>query len=144
MNREAFESLDREGLLGVALAQAEAIERQAEAIATLRAEIAGLRARLDRPPKTPDNSSIPPSQGHKKATEFVKNRRKKKAHPGAHRPLHPNPTQPFVQSDWLLPLGFAVPVDRHAEVNLLPLFTGPPPSTQTAEWLIRARRRHKR
>src|SRR5208337_3275778 len=93
MNREAFESLDREGLLGVALAQAEAIERQAEAIATLRAEIAGLRARLDRPPKTPDNSSIPPSQGHKKATEFVKNRRKKKAHPGAHRPLHPNPTQ---------------------------------------------------
>src|SRR5271166_429048 len=58
--------------------------------------------------------------------------------------LHPNPTQPFVQSDWLLPLGFAVPVDRHAEVNLLPLFTGPPPSTQTAEWLIRARRRHKR
>ncbi len=93
MNREAFESLDREGLLGVALAQAEAIERQAEAIATLRAEIAALRAKLDRPLKTPDNSSIPPSQGHKKATEFVKNRRKKKAHAGAHRPLHPDPTQ---------------------------------------------------
>ncbi len=55
--------------------------------------IAELRAKLDRPPKTPDNSSIPPSRGHKPATEFVKNRRKKKPHPGAHRPLHPNPTQ---------------------------------------------------
>ncbi len=93
MNRAAFESLDWEGLLGVALAQAEAIERQAEAIAALRAEIAELRTKLDRPPKTPDNSSIPPSQGHKKATDFAKNRRKKNAHPGAHRPLHPNPTQ---------------------------------------------------
>jgi transposase len=58
-----FDSLDREELIGVALAQAEAIERQGEAIAALRAEIAGLRAKLDRPPKTPDNSSIPPSQG---------------------------------------------------------------------------------
>ena len=42
--------------------------------------------------KTPDNSSLPPSQGHKKATEFVKNRKKRKPHPGAHRALHPNPT----------------------------------------------------
>ncbi len=52
-----------------------------------------MRAKLDRPPKTPDNSSIPPSQGQKRTTEFVKSRRKKKPHPGAHRPLHPNPTQ---------------------------------------------------
>jgi transposase len=94
MNRATtFDSLDREELIGVALAQAEAIERQAEAIAALRAEIAGLQAKLDRPPKTPDNSSIPPSQGQKRTTEFVKSRRKKKPHPGAHRPLHPNPTQ---------------------------------------------------
>jgi transposase len=77
-----FDSLDREELIGVALAQAEAIERQGEAIAALRAEIAGLRAKLDRPPKTPDNSSIPPSQGQKRTTEFVKSRRKKKPHPG--------------------------------------------------------------
>ena len=60
--------------------------------AALRAEIVELRAKLDRPPKTPDNSSIPPSRGMKNTTEFVKNRRKKKAHPGAHRPLSPNPT----------------------------------------------------
>src|ERR1700674_1603355 len=93
MNRDAFDSLDREGLVSVALAQAEAIERQAGEIATLRTEVAAMRAKLDRPPKTPDNSSLPPSHGHKTATEFVKNRKKRKPHPGAHRPLHPNPTQ---------------------------------------------------
>ncbi len=93
MNRGAFESLDREGLLGVALAQAEAIERLSANVGALRAEIAELWAKLGRPPKTPDNSSVPPSQGHKPTTELVKNRRKEKAHPGAHRPLHPNPTQ---------------------------------------------------
>ncbi len=92
MNRDAFDSLDREALIGVALAQAEAIERLSAKAAALEAEIARLQARSDRPPKTPNNSSLPPSQGHKKTTEFVKNRRKKKAHPGAHRPLHPDPT----------------------------------------------------
>lgn len=92
MNRDVFESLDREGLIGVALAQAEAIERLSAKAAALEAEIARLKARSDRPPKTPDNSSLPPSHGHKKTTEFVKNRRKKKAHLGAHRPLHPDPT----------------------------------------------------
>jgi transposase len=93
MNRATtFDSLNWEDLVGVALAQAEAIERQAKEIAALRGEIVELRAKLDRPPKTPDNSSIPPSRGMKNTTEFVKNRRKKKAHPGAHRPLSPNPT----------------------------------------------------
>ena len=66
-------------------------ERQAAAEAALRAEIAELRAKLNRPPKTPDNSSLPPSRGHKR-TEFVKSRGKRKPHPGAHRPLDPNPT----------------------------------------------------
>lgn len=92
MGRAGFDSLDREGLIGVALAQAEAIERLSAKAAALELEIAQLRARLDRAPKTPDNSSLPPSQGRKKTTEFVKSRRKKKPHPGAHRPLHPNPT----------------------------------------------------
>ena len=92
MDRAGFDSLDREGLIGVALAQAEAIGRLSAEAAALRAEVAELRARFYRPPKTPDNSSIPPSRGQKPATEFVKNCRKKKPHPGAHRPLHPNPT----------------------------------------------------
>ena len=92
MNRDAFDSLDREGVVGVALAQAEAIERLSAKVVALEAKIAQLEAKPDRPPKTPNNSSVPPSQGHKKTTEFVKNRRKKKPHPGAHRPVHPNPT----------------------------------------------------
>ncbi len=70
---------------------AELKERQAVEVAALRAEIAALQAKLNLPPKTPDNSSIPPSRGHKR-TEFAKNRDKRKAHPGAHRPLDPNPT----------------------------------------------------
>ena len=93
MNCDVFDSLDREGVIGVALALAELHERLIAKAVALEAENAQLRARLERPGKTPDNSNIPPSQGHKKATEFVTSRRKKKPHPGAHRPLHPNPTR---------------------------------------------------
>jgi transposase len=75
----------------LAVENGELKERQAAEVAALRAEIAALQAKLDRPPKTPDNSSLPPSRGHKR-TEFVKNREKRHAHPGAHRPLDPNPT----------------------------------------------------
>jgi transposase len=58
----------------------------------LIAENAALRERLNLPPKTPDNSSTPPSQGHKASGES-KTKPKAKAHAGAHRPLHPNPTR---------------------------------------------------
>ena len=72
--------------------KAELEERRAAEAAELRAEIAALQAKLNLPPKTPDNSSVPPSRGQKKTTEFVKSRPKQRVHPGAHRPLHPNPT----------------------------------------------------
>jgi transposase len=72
--------------------KAELEKRQAAEVAALRAQIAELQAKLDRPPKTPDNSSLPPSRGHKR-TEFVKSRDKRSAHKGAHRPLDPNPTE---------------------------------------------------
>jgi len=75
MDREALESLDRETLIGLVLAQAETIERLNEIVvrvagfkaenATLRARVAELEAKLGLPPKTPDNSSTPPSQGRK-------------------------------------------------------------------------------
>jgi transposase len=60
--------------------------------AALRQENAKLREKLDLPPKTPDNSSTPPSKGQK---ESAAETRKPKANPhaGAHRPLHPNPTR---------------------------------------------------
>jgi transposase len=63
---------------------------EAENVA-LRAENAALRARLEQPPKTPDNSSMPPSHGHKANAE-TKARPKGKVHAGVHRPLHPHPT----------------------------------------------------
>jgi transposase len=63
-------------------------------ITSLEAEIAALRSKLGQPPKTPDNSSTPPSQGYKpNADPTSKGKGKRKGHPGTHRPLHPNPTR---------------------------------------------------
>ena len=65
---------------------------QAETIALLMKRIEELEARLGKPPKTPENSSVPPSQGHKASGES-KAGKKRKGHPGAFRVLHPNPTR---------------------------------------------------
>jgi transposase len=58
----------------------------------LRAENKALREQLNRPPKTPDNSSKPPSQGQKASQGSIP-RAKRKPHPGNHRALHPQPTR---------------------------------------------------
>ena len=58
----------------------------------LKAENVALREKLTLPPKTPDNSSKPPSQGPKAQGERQA-KPKGKVHAGAHRPLHPNPTR---------------------------------------------------
>ena len=60
--------------------------------AELKERVARLEARLGQPPKTPDNSSTPPAQGQKGNADSTP-RPKSKAHPGANRPLHPNPTR---------------------------------------------------
>ena len=62
-------------------------------IAAQDARIAALEARLDeltRPPKTPDNSSKPPSQGQKPDCPAA-DRAPRKSRPGVGRMLHPNP-----------------------------------------------------
>jgi transposase len=64
---------------------------QAEMIARLEKRIAELEARFGQPPKTPDNSSLPPSRGQKPSAE-TSNKPKAKPHKGSHRELHPNPT----------------------------------------------------
>ena len=94
MDRETLDSLDKETLIRLILSQAEAIERLTREIEALRADNAALRAKLDLPPKTPENSSTPPSQGHKASGEESKTPvgKRRKPHAGAHRPLHPNPT----------------------------------------------------
>jgi transposase len=66
------------------------IASQAETIAQLMKRIAELEARLG-PPKTPDNSSTPPSQG-RKASEGSGRQAKGKPHKGVFRALHPEPT----------------------------------------------------
>ena len=65
-----------------------------ERIAAQDARIAVLEARLDeltRPPKTPDNSSKPPSQGQKQNRPEGEARPPRKSRPGVGRMLHPNP-----------------------------------------------------
>ncbi len=64
-------------------------------LADLEAENKALReqlAKFQKPPKTPDNSSKPPSQGQK-ASQGSTPRAKRKPHRGNHRALHPNPTR---------------------------------------------------
>ena len=58
----------------------------------LKERVARLEAKLKEPPKTPDNSSTPPSQGHKASSDAA-SKPKARPHAGAHRPLHPNPTR---------------------------------------------------
>jgi transposase len=65
-----------------------------ERIAAQNARIATLEARLNeltRPPKTPDNSSKPPSQGQKQNRPEGESRPPRKSRPGVGRTLHPNP-----------------------------------------------------
>ena len=57
--------------------------------------MAELEAKLGLPPKTPDDSSTPPSQGKKPSADPIASGSKgpRASHPGAHRPLHPDPTR---------------------------------------------------
>src|SRR3954462_7674624 len=80
---------EKDALITALLAQ---VQAQAEQIAVLTARVAELEAKLSLPPKTPDNSSTPPSRGQK-ANGDGKAKARSKAHAGAHRPLHPNPTR---------------------------------------------------
>jgi transposase len=66
-------------------------------VAALTARVAELEAKLGLPPKTPDNSSLPPSKGQK-ASAPSKPKAKANPHAGAHRPLHPNPTRERIVS----------------------------------------------
>jgi hypothetical protein len=86
----SLSNAEKDALIARLVARLSSLEAQ---VARLEAENAALREKLKLPPKTPDNSSTPPSQGKKpsgdrSATNASTGRRK--AHAGAHRPLHPN------------------------------------------------------
>jgi transposase len=81
MDREALEQLSKDQLIELVLSL---LQR----VADLEARIAG----LSRPPKTPDNSSTPPSQGRRpNAMRPSKAERRRKGRPGVARGLHPDP-----------------------------------------------------
>jgi transposase len=74
---------------GELAARVEALVTQNKA---LTARILELEAKLGKPPKTPDNSSLPPSHGRKaNATEPARGKKTRKGHPGAARALAENP-----------------------------------------------------
>ena len=87
---------EKDALITTLLARVEALASRVTVlereVVELRAENAARRAKLRLPPKTPSNSSKPPSQVHK-ANGDGKAKPKGKVHAGAHRPLHPNPTR---------------------------------------------------
>ena len=85
----SFDTIDKDALIASLLERIEVLMAQNAALA---ARVAELEAKLGLPPKTPDNSSLPPSKGQKPSLPSVP-KRKAKPHPGAHRLLHPNPTR---------------------------------------------------
>ena len=98
----ALSSSEKDALIVGLLARVDALAARVDALeaenaklreenAALRARVAELEEKVKLPPKTPDNSSKPPSQGQKPNGETTA-KPKGKAHAGAHRPLHPKPT----------------------------------------------------
>jgi transposase len=93
---QGLSAREKDDLIATLVARLEGLTVRVAALeaenAELRSENAALREKLKLPPKTPGNSSKPPSQGHK-ASGDGKAKPKGRAHAGAHRPLHPDPTQ---------------------------------------------------
>lgn len=66
-------------------------EQLIELVLGLAQQVAELKARLELPAKTPENSSLPPSHGHKPGGGGRRKGRRK-GRPGTARTLDPNPT----------------------------------------------------
>jgi transposase len=84
MYQDELTKLSKEELMARVLAQTAQIEE-------LTRRIAELEAKLGGPPKTPDNSSVPPSQGRKPSRAERRAANKRKGRPGVFRALAPDP-----------------------------------------------------
>ena len=84
MDRDTLLGLSKDDLIALVLAQAAQIE-------ALTRRVADLETRLGQPPKTPDNSSLPPSRGAKPNLPPPGDRPPRKGRPGSFRALHPEP-----------------------------------------------------
>src|ERR1700751_4087931 len=91
MYRDALSNLSSEELIELVLAQAAQIEEQAARIEELTGRITELEGKLGGPPKTPDNSSTPPSQARKPNRAERRAANKRKSRPGVFRALAPDP-----------------------------------------------------
>jgi len=84
MYQDELATLSRDELTALAL-------RQAAQIAELSRRVAELEAKLGGPPKTPDNSSIPPAQAPKPNRAERRAGKKRKGRPGVFRALAADP-----------------------------------------------------
>jgi transposase len=99
MPPERIDSLDADSLKGLVLSLLAKIDQLSdqnrkliEQIGTLLARIAELEGRGPKPPKTPTNSSLPPSRGQKANVADVSGTKKsRQGRPGVARELNPNP-----------------------------------------------------
>ena len=91
MYRDAVANLATEQLIELVLAQTAQIEAQSARIGELTRRVAELEAKLGQPPKTPDNSSLPPSQARKPSRAERRAAKKRKGRPGVSRALAPSP-----------------------------------------------------
>src|SRR5271166_3886247 len=91
MYHDALAKLSTEELIALVLAQAAQIEAQSAQIEKLTRRTAELEAKLGGPPKTPYNSSVPPSQGRKPNRAERRAAKKRKGRPGVFRALAPHP-----------------------------------------------------
>src|SRR6202165_4287206 len=98
MYHDELAKLSKEELIALGLAQTAQIEE-------LTRRIADLEAKLDGPPKTPDNSSLPPSQGRKPNRAERRAAKKRKGRPGVFRALAPNPDRIVVNGAERCPHG---------------------------------------
>jgi transposase len=97
MDRASLRALSHDDLISVILAQAEVIAQQAAqnaaltaTIALLEKRIAELEEKLGKPPKTPNNSSLPPSAGQKPNLP-ERERKGRRGRPGVNRALAADP-----------------------------------------------------
>ena len=86
MYQDDFAKFSRDELIAL-------VGAQAAQIVELTRRVAELEARLGQPPKTPDNSSLPPSQGRKPNRAERRATQKRKGRPGVFRALADNPDQ---------------------------------------------------
>lgn len=96
MTPDALDSLGKKELIAIILAQAGMIEAMQARIKELEAQLARVAeleaelAKLKKPPKTPDNSSKPPSSGQK-VDRGGRKKNKRKGRKGTTRKLAENP-----------------------------------------------------